>query len=150
MPPKIGKFTASHNTTRARWPPVSGLQPPVSYPRALAPIPTHRLRCMKRMRRDYIKWYSPSLHRDMELLAFGERGFPIVVFPTSGGQFWEYEDRGMVNALAPKIERGELQVICLDSVDRESWYNEGAHPADRLHRQNAFDAYLVNEAAPFV
>src|ERR1700689_60451 len=25
------------------------------------------------MRRDYIKWYSPSLHRDMELLAFGER-----------------------------------------------------------------------------
>jgi esterase/lipase superfamily enzyme len=31
----------------------------------------------------------------MELLAFGERGFPVVVFPTSGGRFWEYEDRGM-------------------------------------------------------
>ena len=84
------------------------------------------------MRRDYIKWYSPSLHRDMELLAFGDRGFPVVVFPTSGGRFWEYEERGMVGALAPKIERGELQVICLDSVDRESWYNEGAHPADRF------------------
>jgi esterase/lipase superfamily enzyme len=102
------------------------------------------------MRRDYIKWYSPSLHRDMELLAYGERGFPVVVFPTSGGRFWEFEDRGMVDALAPKIERGELQVICVDSVDGESWYNKGAHPADRLHRQNAFDAYLVNEAAPFV
>ena len=102
------------------------------------------------MRRDYIKWYSPSLHRDMELLAFGERGFPVVVFPTSGGRFWEYEDRGMVGALAPKIERGELQVICLDSVDQESWYNQGAPPADRLHRQNAFDAYLATEAAPFV
>ncbi len=102
------------------------------------------------MRRDYIKWYSPSLHRDMELLAFGERGFPVVVFPTSGGRFWEYEDRGMVNALAPKIERGELQAICLDSVDQESWYNRSAHPADRLHRQNAFDAYLVNELASFV
>ena len=57
------------------------------------------------MRRDYVKWYSPSLHRDMELLAFGERGFPVVVFPTSGGRFFEYEDRGMVNSLAPKIER---------------------------------------------
>ncbi len=102
------------------------------------------------MRRDYIKWYSPSLDRDMELLAFGERGFPIVVFPTSGGRFYEYEDRGMVGALAPKMERGELQAICVDSVDQESWYNRAAHPADRVHRQNAFDAYLVYEVAPFV
>jgi len=102
------------------------------------------------MRRDYIKWYSPSLHRDMELLAFGERGFPAVVFPTSGGRFWEYEDRGMIHALASKIERGELQIICADSVDRESWYNRGIHPADRVHLQNAFDAYLTRELVPFV
>jgi len=102
------------------------------------------------MRRDYIKWYSPSLGREMELLAFGHAGFPVVVFPTSGGRFFEYEDRGMVGALAPKIDRGELQVICVDSVDQESWYNRRIHPADRLHRQNAFDAYLALELTPFV
>jgi esterase/lipase superfamily enzyme len=86
----------------------------------------------------------------MELLAFGHAGFPIVVFPTSGGRFWEYEERGMVGALAPKIDRGELQVICVDSVDQESWYNRRARPVDRLNRQNAFDAYLTLELAPFV
>jgi esterase/lipase superfamily enzyme len=102
------------------------------------------------MRREYIKWHSPSLHRDMELLAYGHAGFPVVVFPTSGGRFFEYEDRGMVGALAPKIERGELQVFCVDSVDQESWYNRSASPADRLNRQNAFDAYLTLEFAPFV
>ena len=41
-------------------------------------------------------------------------------------------------------------MICVDSVDQESWYNRWAHPADRLHRQNAFDAYLALEFAPFV
>ncbi|MGO9259449.1 MAG: esterase family protein [Bryobacteraceae bacterium] len=102
------------------------------------------------MRRDYIKWYSPSLGRGMELLAYGHAGFPIVVFPTSGGRFFEYEDRGMVHALAPKIDRGELQVVCVDSVDQESWYNRSIAPADRLHRQNAFDAYMTLEVAPFV
>jgi esterase/lipase superfamily enzyme len=102
------------------------------------------------MRRDYIKWYSPSLGRDMELLAFGHGGFPVMVFPTSGGRFFEYEDRSMVAALAPGIDRGELQVICVDSVDHESWYNRGIAPADRLHRQDAFDAYLALEAVPFV
>jgi esterase/lipase superfamily enzyme len=35
-------------------------------------------------------------------------------------------------------------------VDRESWYNRGIQPADRLHRQNAFDAYLTLEIAPFI
>jgi len=102
------------------------------------------------MRRDYVKWYSPSLHRDMELLAYGERGFPVVVFPTSGGRFFEYEDRGMVHVLSGKIERGEMQLFCVDSVDSESWYNQGAQPADRLHRQNAFDAYFAREFTPFV
>ena len=102
------------------------------------------------MRRDYVKWYSPSLHRDMELLAYGERGFPIVVFATSGGRFHEYEDHGMIHALAPKIERGELQVFCVDSVDQSSWYNSWAHPADKLHTQNAYDAYLTLEFSPFV
>ena len=85
------------------------------------------------MRREYVKWYSPSLGREMELFsAYGERGFPVVVFPTSGGRFYEYEDRGMVHAMAGKIERGELQVICVDSVDSESWYSKGASPARRL------------------
>jgi len=86
----------------------------------------------------------------MELLAYGHAGFPIVVFPTSGGRFFEYEDRGMVHALAPKIDRGELQVVCVDSVDQESWYNRSIAPADRLNRQNAFDAYMTLEVAPFV
>lgn len=102
------------------------------------------------MRRDYIRWYSPSLHRDMELLAYGERGFPFVVFPTSGGRFHEYEDRGMIHALYPRIEGGELQVFCVDSVDQGSWYNRGIPPDERLHRQNAFDGYLVQELSPFI
>jgi esterase/lipase superfamily enzyme len=102
------------------------------------------------MKREYIKWYSPSLHRDMELLVFGERGFPVVVFPTSGGRFWEYESRGMVDALRSKIDAGQLQLFCVDTVDGESWYNRLARPEDRLHRQNAYDAYLALELSPFV
>ena len=102
------------------------------------------------MHREYVKWYSPSLHRDMEQLVFGHAGFPVMVFPTSGGRFWEYEERGMVNALRPKLDSGELQLYCIDSIDQESWYNRQAHPQDRLNRQNAFDAYLALEAVPFV
>ena len=37
------------------------------------------------MNREYHKWYSPRLGRDMELLVFGHAGLPVLVFPTSGG-----------------------------------------------------------------
>jgi esterase/lipase superfamily enzyme len=52
------------------------------------------------MRRDYQSWHSPILGRRMEMLVFGHAGPPILVFPTSMGSFHEYEDRGMIGALA--------------------------------------------------
>lgn len=102
------------------------------------------------MHREYVRWYSPSLQHDMELLVFGHGGFPVLVFPTSYGRFYEYEDRGMVHALSPRIEEGSLQLYCMDSVDGESWYNQHAPPAHRVHRQMAFDDYLTYEVLPFV
>src|ERR1700727_2361048 len=82
------------------------------------------------MNREYHKAYSQELHRDMEALVFGHAGTPVLVFPTSMGKFFEYEDRGMIGALASKIDRGELQVFCPDGVDTESWYNKGVHPRE--------------------
>ena len=92
------------------------------------------------MRRDYHNWYSHRLGRGMELLSFGHAGLPVVVFPSSQGRFYEYEDRGMIAAVAQKIERGHLQVFCLDSVDSESWYNRSIHPHDRVMRHNAYES----------
>ena len=54
------------------------------------------------MNREYHKWKSSRLGREMELLVFGHAGMPVVVFPTSGGRFYEFEDRGMIGALEGK------------------------------------------------
>ncbi len=80
------------------------------------------------MRRHYHKWFSHGLNRDMELLVFGHAGQPAIVFPTSCGRFYEFEDRGMVHAVHGKIAAGQVQLFCVDSVDGESWYNRDAAP----------------------
>ena len=102
------------------------------------------------MNREYHKWYSSRLGRDMELLVFGHAGTPILVFPTSMGRFFEYSDRGMISAVAGKIDRGELQFFCVDGVDSESWYNKRIHPADRVRRQIQYEEYLIHEVMPFI
>ncbi|MGA7243484.1 MAG: hypothetical protein WBX19_09890, partial [Terracidiphilus sp.] len=71
------------------------------------------------MNREYHKWYSSRLGRHMELLVFGHAGLPVLVFPTSGGRFYEFEDRGMIGAVGGRVEKGDLQFFCVDSVDME-------------------------------
>lgn len=102
------------------------------------------------MNREYHKWYSPSLGRDMELLIHGHAGTPMIVFPSSMGRFFEYEDRGMIGAVQDRYEQGGVQAFCVDSVDSESWYNKSAHPADRARRQAQYNCYIVNEVAPLI
>src|SRR5947209_5710602 len=92
--------------------------------------------------REYHRWYSPTLGRDMELLLYGHAGAPVLVFPTSMGRFYEYEDRGMVSTLRQKIEEGWITLLCVDSVDAESWYNRDVHPEVRVARHLQYEGYL--------
>lgn len=102
------------------------------------------------MNREYHRWHSPSLGRDMEMLVFGHAGARVLVFPTSMGKFYEWEDRGMMGALQHQLDNGQLQVFCVDSVDAESWYAWHSHPADRAWRHVQYDGYLVNEVMPLI
>ena len=42
----------------------------------------------------------------MEMLTFGHGGTPLLVFPSSMGRYYEWEDFEMIKALAPQIEGG--------------------------------------------
>lgn len=100
------------------------------------------------MHREYHRWYSPRLNRDMELLIHGHAGARVLVFPTSQGRFYEFEDRGMVNALGEQIANGWLQLYCVDSVDAESFYCRWAHPSGRIFRHVQYESYLLEEVLP--
>jgi esterase/lipase superfamily enzyme len=99
--------------------------------------------------RAYHKWNSEHLGREMELLIFGDRGARVIVFPTRDGRFFDYENWGMVGALADKIDQGFLQLICVDSNDRNSLYADWMEPADRMVRQEDYEAYILQEVLPF-
>ena len=100
------------------------------------------------MHREHVRWFSPRLDRDMDLLMFGHAGARVLVFPSSMGRYFEWEDQGMIAALGDHLERGWLQLYCVDSVDAESWYAKYKHPADRAFYHSRYDAYLRDEVLP--
>jgi esterase/lipase superfamily enzyme len=102
------------------------------------------------MHRTYHRWHARSLGRDMELLVFGHGGQPVLVFPSSMGAFFEYEDRGMVGAVGDKLAHGMLQLYCVSSVDTESWYSRHAHPRHRVDRHLQYERYVLDDVVPLV
>jgi len=102
------------------------------------------------MNREYHKWWSWRLDRDMELLVFGHSGVPVVVFPSSQGRFFEFEERGLIGAVAGKIDAGQIQLFCVDSVDAESWYNRNVPPRWRIARHMQYENYVMEEVLPLI
>lgn len=100
------------------------------------------------MHREYHKWWSERLRRDMELLVFGHAGARVLVFPTRSGRFYDYENWGLVDRLQPQIEQGHIQLFCIDSVDAESLYAFWRPPCERIGRHVEYEAYILQEVLP--
>ena len=81
------------------------------------------------MERHYDSFQSRILERKIEYLWFGSGGRALVMFPTSGGRFYEHEDRNLVSTLGDYVNEHRLQVCCIDSFNDETWNNSGLHPA---------------------
>lgn len=102
------------------------------------------------MNREYHHWYSSRLGRDMEFLVFGHAGAKVLIFPTRDGRFYEYENLGIVDRLRNKIEAGQIQLYCVDSIDHETFYCFWRRPQDRIQRHLFFEDYILNEIMPFM
>ncbi len=101
------------------------------------------------MHRLYKKWYSTALEREMEILVFGDRGTPVIFFPTRTARFYDYENWKIIDAIRDKINKGQLQVFCVDSYDIESFYSK--IPADeKIKKHLEYEQYILQEVIPFI
>jgi esterase/lipase superfamily enzyme len=98
------------------------------------------------MNERYVKWYTPWLSREFEMLVFGDkRGLPPILFPTSGARYYENKDFGLIGASAWHFDNGKVTVYCPDGIDLESFYNKRIHPADRMRTHNAYENVIVRD-----
>ena len=96
----------------------------------------------------YHKGFSHHLGRDMEYKRFGHAGRPVVMFPTSRGRFFQYEDTGTIAALADFIDAGRIQIWTLDGIDDESFFGKDPDLQQRIGRHEAYFRYIREEAFP--
>ena len=74
--------------------------------------------------------------------------YKVLFFPPRMGRFFDYENWKVIAALEHKINKGELQVFCVDSVDLESFYNSFKDPGYRIYRHIQYENYVIQEVLP--
>lgn len=100
------------------------------------------------MHEQHIRFYSHILQRDVEMLVHGQHGYPVVIFPTTWGRFFEAKDRGLIEAARWFVDRNFRQLWSIDAFTDESWYNKGAHPGHRAWNHVRYDRFLNEEFIP--
>lgn len=96
------------------------------------------------MQRRYEKIYSPAIGRDMEVLAFGHYGAPVIAFPSGAGSFFDFENNGMIEALRPMIEEGRIKVYCPPSMDSDSWLSPGHELYWKEINHNKYQDFILS------
>jgi len=102
------------------------------------------------MKREIHKWYSPSLNKDMEIVVYGHYGTPLLMFPTAGADFLEYERFQMIDSIAWFINEGKFKVYSINSINNESWLNREMHPPHKSLRHGQYNQYVIEEVVPFI
>ena len=100
--------------------------------------------------RRHLSLYSPAIGADGRVIAYGHWGRPLLAFPSQEGPAWQYEERGMVDAIGGLIEEGRVKVYAVDSFDSDSWYHDGLSLEERAQLHGRYEDWILNQVVPFI
>jgi esterase/lipase superfamily enzyme len=95
-------------------------------------------------------WHSPRLGIDMPVVTYGDRGHPLLLFPTAQADFLENERFYLIKAIEPHIFSGKCRVFSIDSINRHAWMNRGVSIAESARRQALYSSYIEEEVVPYI
>lgn len=94
--------------------------------------------------------YSQCLNRYMNIRVYGEQGIPFLVFPCQDAMCDNFENFGMIETLSDYLEKGQIRLFCVDTVDQESWSDTQGDKEHRAYIQEQYYYYIVDEALPLI
>lgn len=96
------------------------------------------------MRRDFVQLGLGNV------IAYGQWGRPVLAFPAEAGQSWDFENNGMVGAVADLIDAGRVKLYCVNSADADTWSDTAAPIEDRARRHEAYERWVLSDVVPFI
>ena len=84
------------------------------------------------------------------MIAYGHWGRPLLAFPSQQGPAWQYEERGMVDAIGDLLEAGRVKLYAVGSYDSGSWYRDDLPLEERARQHGRYEDWILNQVVPFI
>lgn len=81
------------------------------------------------LERNLSKMVFAHVGRDIEMLVIGHWGYPILLFPTSMGRYYQNKEFGLTDSVRGFVDAGKIKLYLIDGIDEDSWYAKHLPPA---------------------
>lgn len=95
-------------------------------------------------------WRSPRLDLDMPVVAYGDRGHPLLLFPTAAADYLECERFFLIKSVEPAIQAGRIRVISIESINKLAWMDRQLPVKEQARRQALYAGYVEDELVPWI
>ncbi|MDB5035055.1 MAG: hypothetical protein JWQ98_2296 [Chlorobi bacterium] len=102
------------------------------------------------MERILDSWHSPNLDKQMEIAIYGNYGLAMLMFPSAGADYLEYERFYLIDSIKPFIEQGKVRVFSINSINNESWLNSELSGRQKAIRHQQYNRYVTEEVVPYI
>jgi esterase/lipase superfamily enzyme len=100
--------------------------------------------------REVTELWSGTLGGAGTVIRYGHWGRAVLAFPSEGGRAADFEDNGLIGAIAGLIDAGRLKLYCVDSYDGQSWSNQGISTEDRARQHGRYESWILGEVMPWI
>lgn len=102
------------------------------------------------MNRESAELWSDAIGSAATVIRYGHWGRPVLVFPSSRGRAVDFENFGMVGAVADLIDAGRLKLYCVDSYDGSSWFDQDIPLEERARRHGRYESWILRDVLPWI
>ena len=102
------------------------------------------------MNRESAELWSGAIGSAGTVIRYGHWGRPALAFPSEGGHATDFENNGMVGAVAGLIEAGRLKLYCVDSYDAASWSDQEIPMEERARRHGRYESWILGDVLPWI
>ena len=102
------------------------------------------------MQERHINFHSQILNRNIDLLVSGHYGYPMLMFPTSMGTFYQNKDMGLLDVVGGYVAAGKIKLYNVGSIDFDTFYAKHLNASDRIYNYNLYVWFLKNELIPAI
>jgi esterase/lipase superfamily enzyme len=100
--------------------------------------------------RELTDLWSDAIGAPGTVIRYGHWGRAVLVFPSEQGRAWDFENNGMIAAVARLLDEGRLKLYCVDSYDAQSWSNTAVPLEERAQRHNLYESWIIDKVVPWI